>query len=105
MTDRVKRPDKYGRHPIATIPDEQIERLKFVLFNTKEPVTIESTSICRGERIEVVRGCLMGLRGYVDDISNSVVSVHVEFGTLGVITVLVDLADIDRKRSVEIRNI
>jgi len=96
MTDRVKRPDKYGRHPIATISDEQIGKLKFVLFNTKETVTIESSSICKGEEMKVVRGCLMGLKGFVKEISNNQVLLHVDFGILGTTKVTIDLANIER---------
>jgi len=96
MTDRVKRPDKYGRHPIATIPDEQIEKLKFVLFNTTMPVSIESSSVCEGEEMKVMRGSLMGLKGFVKDISKNQVSLQVKFGSLGVVSISVNIADLER---------
>jgi len=97
MTDRVKRPDKYGRHPIATIPDEQIERLKFVLFHTDSSVTLESVAIQKGDNAKVTRGSLMGITGYVEDINGCQVQLLICLGTLGTVKVSLNSTDVEKE--------
>jgi len=96
MTDRVKRPDKYGRHPIATIPDEQVERLKFVLFHTDTSVTLERISLQKGDNAKVIRGSLMGTTGYVGEINGSTVSLLIGIGSLGTAKLSIISADVER---------
>ncbi len=65
MTDRAKGVDKFGRHPLAVIPDEQIELLKFMLGQSEAEVTISPMEIRQGDKVRVVRGNLQGLEGIV----------------------------------------
>jgi transcription antitermination factor NusG len=65
MTNRAGQVNDYNRHPLAMVPCEQIERLKFMLYNSDTPVTIESAPPKLGDRIAVVRGNLKGLEGNV----------------------------------------
>lgn len=65
MTDKAGHPNEYGRHPFAIIPDGQMERLRFMLFQSESPVDFTSTPLRLGDHIRVVRGQLAGLEGSV----------------------------------------
>lgn len=65
MTDRAGAVDCCNRHAIATIPDAQIETLKFMLYNSESPVSIEPMPIRLGDKVRVVRGQLQGVEGNV----------------------------------------
>jgi transcription antitermination factor NusG len=65
MTNRLGMVNEFNRHPLAIVPADQIERLKFMLYNTDEPVCIESAPIQLGDKIRVIRGALQGLEGRV----------------------------------------
>lgn len=64
MTDIGKRTDKFGHHPIATIPNDQILKMKFVLGHADEPVEFEQT-FNLGDKVRVIRGGLIGTEGNV----------------------------------------
>jgi transcription antitermination factor NusG len=65
MTNRAGLLNRYNSHPLAVVPREQIERLKFMLYNSDNPVEIEYAPPKLGDRIVVVRGKLKGLEGNV----------------------------------------
>jgi transcription antitermination factor NusG len=65
MTNRAGMVNDYNRHPLAIVPNEQINRLKFMLYHSEDPVTIESTPPKLGDRVTVIRGKLKGLVGNV----------------------------------------
>lgn len=59
-----------GQSEAAIIPEEQIDRLKFMLSNADSKVKVAETVFELGEKIEIVRGPLKGLCGelcYVED--------------------------------------
>lgn len=58
MTDTAARTDGLMRRPAAIVPAAQVDRLKFMLFNSDRPVTITSAPLRRGARVRVVRGRL-----------------------------------------------
>lgn len=69
MTNKAGSPTGF-RNPLAVVPDDQIERLKFMVGNSDSPVTFSSASFRTGDVIRVVRGRLAGLEGeiqYVDE--------------------------------------
>lgn len=70
MVDRTGAKDSFNRSPIAKIPTSQIDKLKFMVGNCDEDITIEPFSICLGDEVEVVRGGLKGLIGNVEEINN-----------------------------------
>lgn len=69
MTDRGKRTDKFGHHPVATIPDDQISKMKFVLGHADEPVEFVQMFNC-GDKVRVIRGGLAGAEGNVIECGN-----------------------------------
>ena len=52
-----------GQTAAAVIPDEQIERLKFMLQEADSPVELMPENLRVGDRVRIVRGALQGLKG------------------------------------------
>lgn len=59
--DLLKAP---GEAKPAIIPDNQIQRLKFMIGNCDSEITIRQNTINKGDRVRVVRGSLKGLEGF-----------------------------------------
>lgn len=64
LTDKAGTAGPFGRKPLATVPDIQMERLRFMLGNSDTPVTFTPTFV-PGQRVRVVRGRLRGLEGTI----------------------------------------
>lgn len=60
-----------GNKPLAVIPDDEIERLKFMLGQSDIPVTITDRPYQVGDTVKVIRGTLAGLEGEVVDMDSS----------------------------------
>ena len=58
----ASRAEKKVREP-ATIPDDQMERFRFLLDFSEEAVEMVNEHIAVGDRIRVVKGALKGLEG------------------------------------------
>lgn len=65
MPNRASAKDTYGRSPVAIIPDNQIQRLKFILGNADAPVEFEPTTFKLGDKVRVIRGGLTGAEGHI----------------------------------------
>ena len=86
-----------GQKEPAVIPNEQIERLKFMLHHADSAVEFSETAYEVGEEVEIVRGPLKGLSGelcYVQK-GNPKLGVYVEL--LGYSYVNVDIKDVTRR--------
>ncbi len=72
--------DAYNRHPIAVVPNEQIERLRFMLGDENSTVNIEPLNLKTGDKVRVIRGNLRGLEGnvYLKSNGNSYVVIRLE---------------------------
>jgi hypothetical protein len=94
MTNRAGSVDCYNHHSIATIPDKQVDTLKFMLYNSDTPVTINSLPLKLGSKVRVIRGKLCGLEGYLHNYSegNAYVCVYLDF--LGYAKVSIKATDI-----------
>lgn len=97
MTNRAGEVDCYNRHSIATIPDEQIDTLKFMLYNSENPVSIEQIPLRLGDKVKVVRGKLKGLEGHVLSYSEGNHYICVRLDLLGCAKVNIELADINKQ--------
>ena len=65
LTDKAGHTNDFGRHPLAVIPDTQMERLQFMLYHADSPVHFTAEPLHLGDHIRVVRGHLAGLEGNV----------------------------------------
>ena len=64
MTDRA-RLTPTGSHPVAVVTDREIRTLRFLLYNSDVPVTVEQRPVRVGDRVRVVRGKLIGIEGNI----------------------------------------
>ena len=65
MTDKARSVNEYGTHPMAVIPDYEMQMLRFRLSNADMPVDFITTHLRAGDRIRIVRGALKGFEGEV----------------------------------------
>ena len=64
MVDQTQK-DKNGKHPIAKIPEHQIDTFRKLLSKTDEPVTIEPLPLNIGDKVRIIRGKLVGIEGMI----------------------------------------
>ena len=95
LTDKARTKNKFGIHPVATISDCEMEKLRFMLYQSEKPITFISRSLHTGDTIRVVRGNLQGFEGHViryHDGNNYVVA---NIGILGCAMVRIALSDVE----------
>ena len=95
LTDKAAQPNEFGRHPFAVIPDKQMERLQFMLYNADSAVSFTSEPLSQGDHIRVVRGPLATLEGQVIRQNNSSCLV-VTLDTLGSAMVTISPDDLEK---------
>jgi len=94
LSNRASCRNRFGKHPIAIIPDDQIQRLKFILGNADAPVEFEPITFKLGDKVRVVRGGLMGAEGHVVECGDDTYfAIQVDF--LGFAKVRVQKEDIE----------
>ena len=95
MVDRAGQTDAYNRHPLAVIPDEQMERFKFMLGQNEMEIFMEPLALKIGDAVRIIRGSLVGLEGHVyqGNVGKSCVAVKLDF--LGCAIAEVALSDIE----------
>ena len=86
-----------GQKDVAVIPNEQIEKLKFMLHNADSAVEFSDTVYEIGEEIEILRGPLKGLCGELcyTEKGNPMIGVHVNL--LGYSYVNINIMDVKRR--------
>ena len=94
MVNRAGIVNSYNRHPIAIVPSDQIECLKFMLEDEKSTVNIEPLNLKTGDRVRVIRGHLRGLEGNVHQNRSGHSYVVVRIENLCYASVRVSLKDI-----------
>jgi len=72
-----------GCKVVATIPVNQIERLKFILGQSDVPVEFDTQIFDTNDNVEVIRGHFMGLKGEVHECSDGTTEVIVRIDLLG----------------------
>lgn len=72
-----------GSKDIAKIPENQIERLKFILGQSDYPVSFDPTVFRIKDRVRVLRGPLMGLTGEIINFDNNSFELAVAVGLGG----------------------
>ena len=85
-----------GEKRTAVIPEEQIERLKYMLNYAETNVELNNLQLKVGEKIRIVRGALKGLEGnlHVIDADRMMVAIRIE--CLGYACVNVSSKDVER---------
>lgn len=84
-----------GQTAAAVIPDDQIDRLKFMLRQSDSPVEMMEHHLQVGDKVQIVRGTLQGLEGeFFKNVDKSMVAIHIE--ALGYACVSVSVEDIEK---------
>lgn len=83
MTNKAGSTCQFGHKPLATVPEVQIEKLKFMLGNSDTPVTFSSQPYKKGDFVKVVRGYLIGLIGEVQIIDSKHCELTISLEGLG----------------------
>lgn len=94
MTDKTKKKSDTQPTPLAVIPQQQIDLLRFMLGQSEYPASMTDIPYKTRDRIVVVRGCLKGLEGEViqttEDKSEIIISVDI----LGCAKITINTSDI-----------
>ena len=84
-----------GQTAAAVIPNDQIDRLKFMLRQSDSPVEMMEQRLQVGDKVQIVRGALQGLEGeFFKNVDKSMVAIHIE--ALGYACVSVSVEDIEK---------
>lgn len=95
MVNNAAKVDEFNRHPIATVPDEQIRKLQFMLVQNDTEVLFDATRAKLGDKVRIIKGSLAGLEGtlYTKDEKKAYVVVQLDY--LGSAKVEVSMTDIE----------
>ena len=94
LTDKARSANEFGTHPLAVIPDREMQMLRFMLCNAESPVDIVSMPFRAGDRIRIVRGALKGFEGEVTRLAGETY-IFVRLSILGAATTRVLPQDIE----------
>lgn len=83
-----------GTARLAIIPQDQIDRLRFMLGQSDIPVEISAAPYKPGDRITVIRGSLKGLQGEIVRVSEGKTELAVQIDMLGCARVTIDSVDV-----------
>lgn len=93
MVDRTRAKDSFNHSPIAKIPSSQMDKLKFMVGNCDKDIVIEPLSVRLGDEVEVIRGSLKGLIGYVEE-NNHETHILIRIDALGYAGIKINSSDI-----------
>ncbi len=95
MTNKAGIVTQAGHKPIASIPDEQIDRLQFMLGNSDTPVSFSAIPYKRGDIVRVIRGKLLGLVGEVQKIDDKHSELTVCLDFLGYASLAIETINVE----------
>ncbi len=80
--------------PLAVIPQEQIERLQFMLGQSDIPVEFSAEHYAQGDKVCVIRGSLAGLEGEVTEVRDGNGKLIVSLSFLGQAHMTINMVDV-----------
>ena len=84
-----------GESTPAIIPDDQMERFKFMLDHSEEAVLLNDAPLAPGEKVRVIKGALTGLEGELITI-NGKTRVAVRIDLFGCASVKIPIGYVER---------
>ena len=93
LTDK-SRQSSHGVHSLAIVSHQEMERLRFMLYQTDYPVFFDSRQLQKGSLIRVVRGAMKGFEGCVTRLPGSGSFVVASLGILGNALVQIPMEDV-----------
>ena len=97
LTDKARSSDDFGRHPLAVIPDSQMQQLRYMLFNAENSVNFVTEHLRVGDHIRVARGSLKGLEGNVVRYKDGTSYLVAQIESLGYAMVRIAIEDVEIK--------
>lgn len=83
-----------GFRTIATIPDNEMEMLKYMLHRAEYPVQF-LTHFAKGDKVKVVRGTMTGVEGHIVEMKDSTDKyIGINIGSLGCAVVYISPKDV-----------
>ncbi len=98
MTNKVAASAESPTKPLAVIPQEQIDTLKFMLGQSDIPVTMVAAPYKVRDRVVVVRGNLRGLEGEVVQTAEGKSDLIIRVDLLGCAQVTINAIDLEPLR-------
>lgn len=71
MIDRTSTTTNEGLHSDVVIPDHEIQRLKYMLYQTDTPVEFMPDTFSKGDYVRVIRGTLQGVVGQLTRVDHT----------------------------------
>lgn len=96
MLDKALKVNEHYSAPIAIIPDNQIEQLRFMLENSAAPVSIEAMPLHLGDKVRVIKGSLLGLEGNIIRCNDGETCIVIQLDCFGCAKMKVSLGDVER---------
>ena len=84
-----------GQNAPAIIPDDQLEKLRFMLHHSDRPVEMKEHVFKTGDRVRIVRGPLKDLEGELCRVESGKPMVAIQIECLGYACVNIDKSDIE----------
>lgn len=84
-----------GQNTPAIIPDEQLDKLKFMLRHAETPVEMKDRIFHTGDHVRIVRGPLKDLEGELCRVESGKPMVAIQIECLGYACVNIDQSDIE----------
>lgn len=97
MTNVSGQIDSYGKHPLAVIPDEQMNQFRTLVENSDEEIIFESMPRRIGDMVEISEGKLKGLVGNLIQLPDGHSFLAIALDSLGCAKVLISSKSISRK--------
>lgn len=95
MTDTAGKTADSAVRSIATVSDNEINRLKFMLGQSDIPVTVSGRSFSKGDKVRVIRGSLKGITGEVTEMKSPKCELIVDLNLLGSARLMIDSINIE----------
>ena len=89
--------DSSGKHPLAVIPDDQMNQFRTLVENSDEEIIFDSMPRRIGDNVEITEGNLKGLIGSIIELSEEQSFFVIALESLGCARVLISSKSIKRK--------
>lgn len=94
LVNRLSKKNEFGIHSVATIPDDQMQKLMYMVGYSDEPVYLESTPLHVGDTIRIIRGKLKGFIGELEILPDKTSKLIIRLNALGAAKINVNRNDV-----------
>lgn len=95
LVDRASHSSDARMRKIVTIPDKQIQQLKFMLGESDTPIDFVEAEYKAGCKVRVIRGSFAGIEGEVSDMKSSKSTLTVVIKSLGSLKLSIDTINLE----------